>query len=432
MSTDGPIPILPAEISGRFWRAGFALLVLIAVIGFWSSKAELATTIRVPGILGSASLSYDVQLPVRGRLTSVDVVLFDTVTLGDPMFRLDRREETSLRAALLVQQNYLLAENREIQAALFPQIPPMQTVFASDIDSKIADEYQLRQQALKIRLATLTEQARLQMLDVDSIRQEIATALQVQALLSQQLNSIVSLVEKGAAPRQQVFALQERLLNLAAVIAKKNAAVVTGAGSVQQALQEIEGITAAERFDLAAKLRANTQALLDINGQIERLTIKIDAGLISAPISGLVTQLAFDTPHSVAGAGETLAVISQPLRVPMIELRIPPKNVDQLTVGQTGQVVLTSLPQRQMPVLNMTVTALSAQAVLDQDGTPLHYLATASFDVKSLEIARQSLGDRFNLVRDMPVAVTLNGPTTTLVSFLMKPILSMRGAAFEE
>jgi len=412
--------------------AMLSLLALVAISAIWSWKAELATSIKIPGVLSSPRSSFSVQTPQGGSVETVEVSLLETVQKGDLLLTLDRRSEILQLEMLHEQRRYLEAEIAQIELLLEPHKDARTPPELTEIEKVVGDEYRLRKVALDTRLLGLKKQAALLDLESSGISSEISTVQEIQRLLTSRHKHLILLIKKGAATQLEADSVQERLLSIATDLAAKDAAMLAARGAAQLARHEAATLVDNQNSELATKLRNIKRQLSEITSQIAHLDIVIASGFIRAPIDGVITELDFATPGTVSLAGQTLAVVTYPLLVPTIELRIPPNYVDQVRPGQKGHVIVSGLPQREMPKLNITVIAVSAETVPSTKTNSETYFAHAEFAPGALSTAKTAMGEKFQLVLDMPVTVILAGHPTTMARFLFGPIIAMRGTVFED
>ncbi|MEM9269841.1 MAG: HlyD family efflux transporter periplasmic adaptor subunit, partial [Pseudomonadota bacterium] len=185
------------------------------------------------------------------------------------------------------------------------------------------------------------------------------------------------------------------------------------------------------RQQLAELRAAHLRDLEELDASIARMRQSIADARVVSPISGTVTDLPVNTFDRVARGGEILAVISQPLAEPVVELHVPAAYVDQVREGQEGLLTISSLPQRGIPQIRVSISAIAAEPVKDPSGQTQHYRAAGRIDPEGISLAQDRLGKRFNLTRGMPVSAALVGPPTTLWTYVTEPITSMWDTAFE-
>lgn len=96
-----------------------------------------------------------------------------------------------------------------------------------------------------------------------------------------------------------------------------------------------------------------------------------------------------------------------------------------------GRLVLPGLPQRNLPQVSATVTALSPRAETDADGNPVVYAGTAAIEGKDLVELLSAAGlDR--LTEDMPVQLILEVRKTTFAAYLLAPFAAAFANALQD
>lgn len=164
----------------------------------------------------------------------------------------------------------------------------------------------------------------------------------------------------------------------------------------------------------------------------QRLLHRIDASVLRAPVSGTVLNTRAVSAGQVFAPGEVLAEIAAPLGRIEVELTTPVRYIDRISLGEGGTLVMGALPKRHMPRIRVTVTAIADAMQNDAAGMPLGYAARVAADQGDLNAARRALGSSFRLQRDMPVQVLLQGHSTTVISYLTRPLADMMCHGTEE
>jgi HlyD family secretion protein len=110
-----------------------------------------------------------------------------------------------------------------------------------------------------------------------------------------------------------------------------------------------------------------------------------------------------------------------------VEVKITPRDIDQVYVGQTAAMQFAAFNQKTTPEVDGEVSMVSADLTQDQRTGTSYY--TARILLKAEELAR--LGSA-KLVPGMPVDVFIKTPSRTALSYLVKPLRDQAGRAFKE
>jgi HlyD family secretion protein len=130
----------------------------------------------------------------------------------------------------------------------------------------------------------------------------------------------------------------------------------------------------------------------------------------------------------VIKAGDVIMEIVPDADDLQIEAKLPPKDIDQVHVGQKTFVRLSAFNQRTTPQVSGLVSYVSADLTHDRQQTDAGYY-TVKITLPNEE--RHRLGT-LQLVSGMPAEVFLQTASRTMMSYLLKPITDQVQRAFSE
>ena len=420
---------LPKDVFRDVWRAGFVVLGFFIFVALWAGYAPIAKTIRISGEISPRVPSRAVQHASGGRISAMHVALYDRVKRGDLLLTLDQSELLLKQSALTERAILLSEELDEIEQRM---VTGIQTQPSDSRFSAITRMYQERDRSFLARLEN--GQSRLK-----AAEENLKLLLSSKAILENRLGNISerlhkseSLAQKGYATQTQVEQLQETVLQINVEISRQNLEIEAVRANIAASSSETDLVRSEHMTSLAEKKSANQLELISIESELERIAHIVEKSEVRAPADGMITSLPFTAEGMVARGSETLAVISLPLEEPEIELWIPANHIDQVSPNQDGQLTITSLPARDAPLLTARVLSVAEEPVKDREGKVVHYLARASISADDVALARQRMGDRFQMVQGMPISVALSVDSVTLGEFLVQPLWSIWKKAFEE
>src|SRR5262249_26227379 len=138
---------------------------------------------------------------------------------------------------------------------------------------------------------------------------------------------------------------------------------------------------------------------------------------IRAPQSGRVHELSVHTVGGVITPGEQIMLIVPDADALAVEVKIAPRDIDQVYVGQTAAMRFSAFNQKTTPEIEGEISVVSADITQDKRTGASYYTARAG--LKPEEIAK--LGSA-KLVPGMPVDVFIRTPGRTALSYLIKPL----------
>lgn len=424
---------LPQDILRPLRRAGLALLCFFLFVTTWAAVAQIATSVRVPGTIGSLRPDHDVQHDTGGRLAQIHVRPYQNVAEGDLLFTFDTTEIRLQLQALEAQATRLRSEIEETGRRLEEPNPEFSIAKPeSPLGRSVYAVYTQQDRSYAARRDELTAQI------ASSEAQRLATGTEraalenIRTLLTERLERLAPLTDRGVVTEREIEQARESLMSTDARIAALDRTVLSLAQQEAAARIRAQILTEERALEMAETRSSDLAQLADVEAEIGRLHHRLAIAEVRAPISGQVTDLFFDSPGEIAPPRTVLARLGQPLDGAAVDLKIPPMLVDQVRLGQEGLVTLDSLPQRSLPPLHVVVTAVSPLPGQDEATGNQLYRAKAEIAPEDLALAKERLGDRFNLVTGMPVSVALAGESTTLGAFLTSPLTAMWQNAFTE
>ena len=111
---------------------------------------------------------------------------------------------------------------------------------------------------------------------------------------------------------------------------------------------------------------------------------------IRAPQDGVVFQSTANTVGGVITAGDPVMLIVPETDTLLVEVKVEPKDIDQVKLGQPVVLRFSAFNQRTTPELNGTVARIAADTTTDQRTGQSYYLVRISMTAEEIE----RLGDR--------------------------------------
>lgn len=415
-----------AEIR-RMLMGGMVVTGLVVVgIGGWAVFTEIAGAVAAPGQLVVDTHVKEIQHPLGGVVAELLVRDGDRVRKGDLLVRLDK---TVARANLAVVDKELLelgarqaraeAERDGRDTVTFPaelEAGQDDPAFAEVLRGE-ARLFALRKAARDSQKSQLTEQLGQLEQEIRGLDAQLRAARAEKALIAKELEGARQLWESKLVTVMRLTALERdaagsegRVSSLVASIAKARGKL----SEINLKIMQIDQDLSAEVGKELAQIRARTAELAErrvtAGDQLRRIDIR-------APQDGLVHQLAVHTIGGVIPPGGTIMQIVPEGDGLTVESRIPPHEIDRVSMGQMAVLRFSAFNQATTPELFGEVNRISADISQDpHTGTPYY---TVRIGLSDPEIAR--LAGR-KLLPGMPVEGFIQTGTRTVASYLTKPL----------
>lgn len=409
--------------------------VLVGGVGGWAANTEISGAVVASGTVVVESNSKQVQHREGGIVREITVRDGDTVKAGDLLIRLD---DTVTRAnftvvlkqldELYAQESRLLAERDDSELIEFATkdgavLGAPQSIIE---DSQIR-LMEARRTSLRGRKQQLGEQIRQLEQQIEGVEVQLRAKKTEIALVEEELVVLEGLLENQLVGKTRVTTLKREKAQLEG----DHGGLISQAAQAQEAISErkiqilqIEAESRAEVLELLQEVRSRIAQLEEQKIAAEDELSRVE---IRAPRSGYVHQLAQHTLGGVVAPGETLMLIVPKEDLLVVEARIQPANIDQLSPNQQATLRFPSFDQRSTPELKGRLLTVSADLTMDE-ATGLSYY-TARLRIPDFELAK--LNGK-HLVPGMPVEAFLKTDDRTVLSYLVKPVRDQIAHALKE
>ena len=423
----------------RYMIVGIAIVGFVTFgIGGWAATSELTGAVIGQGVLVVDSSVKKVQHPTGGVVGELRVREGDKVLAGDILLRLD--ETQTLANATIVSKSFdelvarqarLEAERDNADQITFPKLLLERTRDpASEAARAIAAErslFDLRRQArggqkaqLKERSAQLQEEIKGYLGQAEAKQREVD-------FVHKELEGVRTLFEKKLVPMNRLTALERDTARLEGERSQLSGMTAQAKGKIAEIELQIIQIDQDLRTEVGKDLIETRSKISEL---AERKTAAVDQLYridIRAPQSGRVHQLTVHTVGGVISPGEQIMLIVPDADALAVEVKIAPRDIDQVYVGQAASMRFAAFDQKTTPEIEGEVSLVSADLMQDQRTGTSYYTARVLLNPE--EVAR--LGNA-KLLPGMPVDVFIKTPGRTALSYLIKPLRDQAERAFKE
>ncbi|WP_213739099.1 HlyD family type I secretion periplasmic adaptor subunit [Bradyrhizobium sp. dw_411] len=422
----------------RYMIVGIVIVAFVTFgIGGWAATTQLTGAVIGQGVVVVDSSVKKVQHATGGIVGELRVREGDRVKAGDVLVRLD--ETQTLANASIVTKSYdeLLARQARLETErdnsdqiVFPKVLLDRTRDSPEAARAIAAEqslFDLRRQArsgqksqLKERRAQLQEEIKGFLGQAEAKQKEVD-------FIHQELEGVRTLWQKNLVPISRLTALERDGARIDGERSQLSGATAQARGKIAeielqiiQVDQDLRSEVGKDLIEARSKLSELAERKIAAVDQLNRIDIR-------APQNGRVHQLAVHTIGGVISPGEQIMLIVPDADALAVEVKIAPRDIDQVYVGQTAAMRFAAFNQKTTPEVEGEVGMVSADLTQDQrTGTSFY---TVRVLLKPEELAR--LGEA-KLVPGMPVDVFIQTPGRTALSYLTKPLRDQAERAMKE
>jgi HlyD family secretion protein len=246
-------------------------------------------------------------------------------------------------------------------------------------------------------------------------------------LLDGELTRLHTLLTRKLVTQDRITAI---LRDKAKLEGERNGALSQIAGlheEMGERRTQIHQIDEDNRADILQKLRDASARIAEL--ELQKIAVEDDLNRlrICAPRSGHVNELAVHTVGGVIHPGETILEIVPRGDLLVIEAKVAPADIDQLTPDQDATIRFPGLDHRTTPRLAARVQTIAADVTADEASHTQFY--KVQLTIPQEELTRLN-GQK--LVPGMPVEAFITTTDRTVLSYLIKPVMDQIVLALRE
>ena len=441
----------PPSPVGRSIAAAIALFFCLAVA--WACWGEVDIIASAQGRIVPTGNIKLIQPFETGVIRSIDVKDGQRVKAGDTLIELD---PTMNAAELGHLQGDLVATQLELErlrAALVDNVDPL-TEFRAPKGASAAQVETQRQFLVsqngefRAKLAVLKRQQEQKEAERATIGATVAKLEATLPIVQERFDVRKTLYGKELGAKLQYLEAQQQLVEMQQELAvqKSRYREVTAALTV---LTETNAQTIAEyrrtRFGEFAEADRKVAGLIQDLVKAEQRT-KLQ--LLTAPVDGIVQQLAVHTIGGVVTPAQTLLVLVPVDGKLEIEATVPNRDIGFVRAGQDAEIKIDTFSFTRYGILHGKVLSVSQDAISrdkpqdkpndkskgtesgtsEPQGQELGFQARISLDRTQMQVGAEPV----NLTPGMAVTVEIKTGSRTLMSYLLSPLLRYRQESLRE
>ena len=420
----------------RHFRIGLLLLALLILgLGGWAALTELSAAAIAQGRVVVESSRKAVQHVQGGLVKRLYVREGMVVEAGDLLLSLDA---AALRAKLAITERQaveLIANNLRLAAQRDER--PMPEVIDADAAMGLGVPAEIVAAQRTLYLArTKSYQGQMEQLR-QRIEQnhELIKGLEIERrakreesdIQKEQLGRLRALLKQKLVAEEELVRVRSELAESRGAIGKLTSEIARTRGVISELQYQVHERKEQNLSKILAELSANKAQLAqhvetrrEILDGLEKLDLR-------APVAGVVHQLAAHTEGGVLGAGDAAMYIVPGGDRLIVEVELPPDDINDVWPGQTARLVVSAFNQNETPELIGTVETIAADIVEDPQTGQSHF--PLRIRIGPEELAKLG-GER--LQPGMPVQAFIEKRSRTVLAYLLEPLTDHLERAFRE
>jgi HlyD family secretion protein len=423
----------------------WVMLITFGVFMMWAILAPLDSASHAQGKIILESKKRLIQHPEGGVIKEILVKDGDEVEKDQTLITLD---DTQLKARKLQHEYKYLGYLAEVARLTAEKDSSKEIKFPEELLKQAGDPeiqkmihtqekvFESRAAAFASRISHAEKTIEQHIEKKNAILPQIEAAQKLVKISATQVESYKKLQKKGNI---SISTLQEA--------ESKHAQSLGNEGALRAQLAETKHVITQSEVTVESykndffektlgELKENQANLSIANESLKEVSESLKRTVIVAPISGTVSNISelISTNGVLPQQQQLMEIIPQDDKL-IVEAKILPTDIAAVKVGQLSRIRLTAYRARIVPVLEGTVTSLSADLVLGdqrdlQMGLPAYYKVRIEIDKGQLIEAKKN--NDVQLYPGMGVDVIIVIGTRTMMKYLMDPITMTLDKAFKE
>ncbi len=413
-----------------------ASAVMIGGAGAWAAVTNLAGAVVASGHFVVNSYVKKVQHPTGGVVGEILVRDGDEVAAGQTVMRLDATQTRANLAIvtkrldeLTARMARLEAERDDHDAIAFPQ---QLVTRAGDpnVAAAMRSErrlFEFRKQGRDGKKAQLQQRVAQFEHEIQGLKAQEIAYQQGMEVLGKEIIALDRLRERGIVSDQRLNSLKAQTATFGGERGEKIAYQAQVAGRITETQlqmlqidQDLKTEVGRELREVQAQIGEYVERKIAAEDQLKRVDIV-------APQSGVVHQLAVHTIGGVINPADPVMLIVPEGDDLALEVRIAPRDIDQVRVGHKALLRMSAFNQRTTPELIGEVSRIAADLTTDERTGASYYVVRIT--VPAPEIAKLK---GLSLVPGMPAEAFIQTEDRTALSYLLKPLSDQVSRAFRE
>ena len=410
----------------------FVVALLVALLTYWSTIAELDIVTRGEGKLIAAADNQVVQASEGGVIINRFVEENESVSEKQILFEIDpvdvsaEYEKTKQRLSTFrIKKNRL---DLEVSGGIFENQAGLKNADASVIAAE-KNLFLSRRQELANTISIYENknlQVQKQLLSIDA---SLTMELDLQGFIDREIELLRPLVEQNIAPETRLLELlREKKRNLGNQEINR-LAIAEAEIALDELAQQI--VSAKENYKLQAldELSKVTAEIVELATVLPRLSQRVSRTTILAPMDGIVSKIKYKTIGGYVRQGDVLLEMVPGNEGIILEGRIKPEDISRIKLDDAVKVRLSAYDSAKYGSISGGVAAISPDTETSEDGTGATYYA---IEVKITSDMILDNGTVVQLKPGMTATIDVLSGKRTVFEYIWAPMTRVQELALRD
>lgn len=406
------------------------ILGVITLLIIWANFAHVDELARGNGKVIPSKQVQVIQNLEGGIVSDILVQEGQLVEKGQILVKIDDTSFSSSYKESHLRYHELKAKSLRLKAESSAQPFQANGKNEPDMSDTIVQEqslYNLNRDQLEQQISILKEQAAQrenELREAKAKEQELKTAYN---LISEEVKIMRPLVQSGLVSQVEFLQLSRQASATKGELNAVTLSIPRIRSSIAEARNKIENSRLEFRSKAKEEQTQVTAELSRLSESEQALEDRVNRTLVRSPVRGIVKQLFIKTLNGVVQPGMNIVEIVPLDDELLIEAKIKPSDIAYIYPGQTANVKFTAYDFAVYGGLKGTVTHVSADTILDDEGNSF-YLVRIKTDKSYL----QRDGKKFDIMVGMVTTVDILTGKKTIMDYIIKPLMKAKEGALTE
>ena len=260
-----------------------------------------------------------------------------------------------------------------------------------------------------------------ELLELMAKRDQLVTEV---SLARSELDVTRPLLASGATSQVEILRLEREVNRASGELRQVRAGIRRLEEAVQEASNKIETVRLEFLNATREKLAETYTRISALTQAGEGLSDRVNRTEVTAPVSGTIKQLHYNTVGGVVLPGRDIVELVPADDTLLLEVRIKPRDIAFIAPGQEASVKFTAYDFVVYGGMEGTIEQIGADTLIDSNDEPYYEVTVRTNEV--------DFGPDQPIIPGMTVNVDILTGRKTVLSYLMKPVLRAQQRALSE
>jgi adhesin transport system membrane fusion protein len=403
----------------------FWVILLLAIV--WAALTEVDEITRGEGKVIPSKQLQVIQSLDGGVVSEILVREGQVVQAGQVLVNIDTTRFDSSLQENRAQYLALLARAARLRALADDTrfVPPPEVVAeAPRIVEAEQQSYEASKSTLSAQLAIAQQQLAQRQQELTEMRARREQASKAYELTAKELSYTKPLISSGAVSEVELLRLERDAGRFFGEREIASAQIQKTQSAISEATRKIQEITLNFKSEVRKELSDSLGKLNVSSAGGVGLADKVDKSSLRSPVKGTVKRLLINTVGGVVQPGKDVIEIVPMEESLLLDAKVMAKDIAFLRPGDKAVIKFTAYDFSIYGGLDAKVEVIGADSVTDERGN--------TFYMVRLRTDKSQLGQGLPIIPGMIAEVDILTGQKTILSYLLKPVLKAKQAAFTE